>query len=137
MPKVFTSKKQKIGEVGENIATRFLMKHGFKIIERNYTKPCGEIDIVAIKSGKLFFVEVKSISTFVFGRNEKHGACDSYRPEENIHPLKMRRMARTVQTYLLQRHVSCETEWQVDLIVIFMNFKDRIARIKVVKDIIL
>ena len=62
MPKVFTSEKQKIGEIGENIAVKFLMKHGFSVIDRNYTKKWGEIDIIAKKSEKLYFVEVKSVS---------------------------------------------------------------------------
>ena len=62
MPKVFTSETQKKGEIGENIAVKFLMKHNFSIIERNYTKKWGEIDIIAEKSNKLYFIEVKSVS---------------------------------------------------------------------------
>jgi len=38
MPKVFTSETQKIGEIGENVAVKFLVKHGFLILDRNYTK---------------------------------------------------------------------------------------------------
>jgi putative endonuclease len=59
MPKIFTSKTQIIGEIGENIAVKFLMKHNFQILERNYTKKWGEIDIVGKKLGKLHFIEVK------------------------------------------------------------------------------
>ena len=55
MPKVFTSEKQKIGELGENIAVKFLVKQGFFILDRNYTKKWGEIDIVAEKNNKLIF----------------------------------------------------------------------------------
>ena len=62
MPKVFTSETQKIGEIGENMAVKFLVKHGFSILDRNYTKKWGEIDIVAEKNNKLYFVEVKSVS---------------------------------------------------------------------------
>ena len=62
MPKVFTSKKQKIGEIGENIACKFLVKQGFSILDRNYTKKWGELDIVARKYDKLYFIEVKSVS---------------------------------------------------------------------------
>jgi len=59
MPKVFTSESQKTGEIGENIAVKFLVKHGFSILGRNYTKKWGEIDIIAEKKGKIYFVEVK------------------------------------------------------------------------------
>ena len=46
MPKVFTSKTQKRGETGENIAVFYLERQGFKIIDRNYTVKAGEIDII-------------------------------------------------------------------------------------------
>ena len=64
MPKIFTSKTQKTGEIGENIAVKFLVKHNFTILERNYTKKWGELDIVAEKQGKIYFIEVKSVSSF-------------------------------------------------------------------------
>ena len=127
MPKVFTSETQKIGEIGENIAVRFLVKHGFLILDRNYTKKWGEIDIVAEKSGKLYFVEVKSVS---------HETSNTSRPEDNMHPWKLKRMARTIQTYLLSKDRS-EKEWQGDLLVVFLNLKEKSVKIKVVSDIIL
>ena len=51
--KNFTSKSQKIGKIGEDIAAKFLMKHGFSVLDRNYTKKWGEIDIIAQKEEKL------------------------------------------------------------------------------------
>lgn len=135
MPKIFTSKTQKIGEIGENIAVKFLMKHGFSIIDRNYTKKWGEIDIVAEKDNKLYFIEVKSVSritSFVSNTTESN-----YRAEENMHPWKMKRMSRTIQTYLLSKKVPDEKEWQVDLLVVYLDLKNKKARIKVVKDIVL
>ena len=60
--KIFTSKSQKIGEIGEDIAEKFLMKSGFTIVERNYTRKWGEIDIIAKKRGVVCFFEVKSVS---------------------------------------------------------------------------
>lgn len=126
MPKIFTSEKQKIGEAGEKIAEKFLMKQGFTILERNYTKKWGELDIVAEKSGKLYFIEVKSVS------NE---TC--YRAEENMHPWKMQRLSRIIQTYLLSKKVPEEKEWQVDLLVVSLNSTTGASDVKVVSDIIL
>ena len=85
MPKVFTSESQKTGEIGENIAVRFLMKHGHMILDRNYTKKWGEIDIISEKDGKLYFSEVKSVSRETL-TNVTPETLDRYNPEDNMHP---------------------------------------------------
>ena len=136
MPKVFTSEKQKIGEIGENIAVKFLMKHGFSILDRNYTKKWGEIDIVAEKDNKISFIEVKSVSCETLNSVSRE-TLDHYNPEDNMHPWKLKRMSRTVQTYLLEKKIEEEKEWQVDLLVVFLDIKNKKARVKVVEDIIL
>jgi len=136
MPKIFTSKTQKTGEIGENIAVKFLMKHGFSILERNYTKKWGEIDIVAEKTNKLYFIEVKSVIQPVL-HNVSQETLDQYKPEDNMHPWKLKRLSRTIQTFLLSKKMAEEKEWQVDLLVIFLSIKDKKARVKVVSDIIL
>ncbi|MBP9748250.1 MAG: YraN family protein [Candidatus Pacebacteria bacterium] len=135
MPKVFTSEKQKIGEIGENIAVKFLMKHGFSVIDRNYTKKWGEIDIIAKKSEKLYFVEVKSVSRDTLDNVSPE--TDTYKPEDNMHPWKLKRMSRTIQTYLLSKKIGDDVEWQVDLLVVFLDLKNKKAKVKVVSDIIL
>lgn len=135
MPKIFTSDKQKIGELGENIAEKFLMKHGFSIIERNYTKKWGEVDIIASKDNKLYFCEVKSKS--VNSILDVSHETNTYRPEDNMHPWKVKRLSRTIQTYLLDRNIPQSTEWEVDLLVVFLDIKSKKAKVKVVKDIIL
>lgn len=146
MPKVFTSEKQKIGEIGENIAVKFLMKHDFSILDRNYTKKWGEIDVVARKNKRIYFIEVKSVSRPDLERVSpadaktlagKHETSDEYRAEDNMHPWKMQRLSRTIQTYLLSKKIPEETEWQVDLLVVYLNIKNKKSRVKVVSDIIL
>ncbi|MDD5720932.1 MAG: YraN family protein [Candidatus Pacebacteria bacterium] len=136
MPKVFTSITQKTGEIGENIAVRFLVKHNFLILNRNYTKKWGEIDIVAEKANKLYFVEVKSVSRFDLDK-VTHETIDQYHPEDNMHPWKLKRLSRTIQTYLLSEKIPDEKEWQVDLLIVFLDIKNKKAKIKVVNDIIL
>ena len=136
MPKVFTSEKQKIGEVGEKIAERFLVKQSFVILDRNYTKKWGEIDIISEKSNKIHFVEVKSVTKPDL-KIVTRETLDQYHPEDNMHPWKLKRMSRTIQTYLLSKNVPDEKEWQVDLLVVFLDIKNKKAKIKVVSDIIL
>ena len=132
MPKVFTSEKQKIGEIGENLAEKFLVKHGFSILDRNYTKKWGEIDIVAEKASKLYFIEVKSVARETIDEISQNES----RPEDNMHPWKLKRLSRIIQTYLLSKKLD-DKEWQVDLLVVFLDLKNKKARVKVVSDIIL
>ena len=140
MPKVFTSKSQKTGELGEGIAATYLRNKGFKILERNYTRKWGEIDIVAEKGNKLYFVEVKSVSCASLPGSDgqvtlpgKEG--DGYRPEENMHPKKLERLFRTIETYVLERKIG-DKEWQLDLLCVFLNMADRTARVRIIENIV-
>lgn len=55
------SKTSRTGALGEEIAARFLERKGFRVAERNYRKPWGEIDIIAEKAGIVRFIEVKAV----------------------------------------------------------------------------
>lgn len=133
--KNFTSNTQKIGKIGEDIACKFLMKHNFSILERNYTKKWGEIDIIAERDEKRYFIEVKSKQ--VIGNFESIGQYDlSNRPEDNMHPWKIKRLRRVVETYLISKRLGY-VDWQFDLLVVYINIEKRVARVKVVENIIL
>ena len=133
--KNFTSKSQKIGELGEDIACKFLMKHGFEILERNYTKKWGEIDVIAQKEGKFYFVEVKSVSCVTLPDFKDQNPFTK-RPEENMHPWKMKRLSRTIQTYLINKRIG-NTPWQFDLILVYIDMTNRTARVRTLENVIL
>ncbi len=59
--------KKLLGRQGENLVCSFLKKNGYKILEKNYTTPFGEADIIAYKDQTVFFVEVKTRSTCLYG----------------------------------------------------------------------
>jgi len=132
--KNFTSNSQKIGQLGEEVACTFLMKHGFSILERNYTKKWGEIDIIAQKEEKRYFIEVKSKS--VSSLDTVSGETVTNRPEENMHPWKLKRLRRVVETYLISKRMG-HIEWQFDLLVVYLDIEHRKARVKVMENIIL
>jgi putative endonuclease len=92
--KQFTSKTQKIGEIGEEIACMFLMKHGFTIVERNIANKFGEIDVVAKSHGLYYFFEVKAGKSGGF-----------INPAENLTKEKLRRFFISVEHYCLTHKI--------------------------------
>lgn len=145
MPKVFTSEKQKIGKLGEEIAKKYLIKHGYKILEENYTKKYGEIDLISQKDNKIHFIEVKSVVSYETSKNVTRGTYKDvphetqniYDPIQNVHPIKIKRLSRVIQVYLLSKNVSYETHWQFDIIQVKINQKDKIGTVKHIKDIVI
>lgn len=130
MPKVFTSKTQKIGELGEKIACKYLFSKGFTILDQNITKKYGEIDILAQKENIIHFIEVKSVSVrdFSFSRETKN-------PLEQVHSNKQQRMKRMVQGYLTSEKYN--GEWQVDVVCVYLHHDTHRAKIKIYENIIL
>ena len=57
-----------LGTMGENLAADYLQGKGYRIVKRNYRCCYGEIDIIAERDGDMAFVEVKTRSSFQFGR---------------------------------------------------------------------
>ncbi len=123
--------KREIGNIGENIACMFLEKHGFEIIERNYLRKWGELDIVAKKDGVIRFIEVKSVTH----ATTEVKPMGNYRPEENMHPWKLKRLGRIIQTYLLHKKLNCD--WQLDLITVRMDMSTRKAKVELIENIVI
>ena len=115
------------------------MKRGFEIIEQNYNKKWGEIDIISKKGEKLHFIEVKSVTRDSLDHVSPE--TDAYRPEDNLHPWKLKRLSRVIQTYLIDYNrkggVSYETDWQFDVIVVYLDLKGLQAKVNYMEDIII
>lgn len=119
------------GNLGENIACEFIVRHGFVLVERNYRKKWGEIDIVATKCGSVVFFEVKSIVDHGFRM------ADLHRPEDNVHALKLKRLRRTVEMYLTERGRGLGADFTFHVLCVYMNSSTRRARVKWLKNVIL
>ena len=109
------SQKRKFGDVGEKEAEEFLIKNGYKILDRNYrVKNLGEIDLVAEKDNKLTFIEVKT-------RDVKHET--SFPIGFSINEKKRRNLKRICQIYLIGKGVSPNKNWQVDAVFVLVDLK--------------
>lgn len=113
------TERRLIVDVGEDYAVFHLQKQGFVIIERNYLRKWGEIDIIAEKGSVLYFIEVKTrVAAFYI-----NSAGNYYRPEDNIHRRKIRRLKRAIQTYLIETKRSIEDEWEFSAITVILKRK--------------
>jgi putative endonuclease len=136
-PKVKTEKRRK-GDIGEEVACKYLINKGYFVKERNYWKPWGEIDIVATKAEGYRFIEVKTVSREKPDVTKGNVAREmEVRPEENFHPAKLKRLHRAVQTYLLQHKVPESVPWQIDLACVYLNFDTKKAKVELFENVIL
>lgn len=92
MSKIFNKIK---GNAAENKAVKYLKKQGYKIVNRNYRCPLGEIDIVAEDNGILVFVEVKYRNSDEFGSGL-----------EAITKTKQNRIITAAKFYLVKNNIS-------------------------------
>ncbi len=106
------NKKSELGKIGEDIASEFLKKRGFKIIERNNWEKWGELDIVAkAKDKTLILVEVKTM---------REG---SLKPEDQMSGGKMERFMRAAEVYANAHpeHIDEKKGWRLDAIMIVIS----------------
>ena len=131
--------KNKVGACGEDIAAKYLEKQGQKVLERNYLKKWGEIDIVSRETLKnkaiIHFVEVKTVSYETKTDLERAVSYGTWRPEENVHPEKIKRMYRTIESWLMENN--SDLEWQIDVIAVRIVQRERYATIKYIPNVII
>lgn len=106
---------EKLGNVGENLACRFLRKSGCDVLFRNYRKPWGEIDIVGrARNNTLVFFEVKTL---------REGGPEALVPEDNLSAAKLRKLRRICQSFVSKRPelVRENRGWRIDLVAVTIH----------------
>jgi putative endonuclease len=98
------SPRQLLGRDGEQIAEKYLRKKGYRMVERNYRCPLGELDLIALDRRVIVFVEVKTRVDQSFGP-----------PLESVHPRKQQKMIGTAQ-YFLSQHKLQDREARFDVV---------------------
>jgi putative endonuclease len=112
-----------LGQYGEKLASDYLRKQGYKILEKNFRARYSEIDIVALDGDTLAFVEVKTR----FG--EKYGP-----PEEAITPWKLKTLTRAAQYYKLL-HPKLPEALRIDIVGVELNSDRRLKKINLIKNV--
>lgn len=107
-----------LGAWGEDTAARFLADKGYRILDRNWYAPHGELDLVAQQGETLVFVEVKARRRHDFGS-----------PEEAITPAKQRKLRKTAWAYL-QEHDLTEVDFRFDVVAIDQGPSGNVARLE-------
>lgn len=125
--------KRITGDLGEDRAVDHLKNLGFLVLERNYWKKFGEIDIIAQKGSDLHFVEVKTVTRETVSKETV--LKDDYQPEDNVHPWKIERLHRTIQIYLLEKDVPEEIDWYLDLMTVYLDKDGGVLKIDFLEDI--
>jgi putative endonuclease len=114
------AEQQVLGLKGEQIAERWLKRHGWRIMQRRFRSGHRDIDLVAEKDGTVAFVEVKARSGSDFGD-----------PVEAVNWRKRRELTRSAQVWV-QRHGRSEDNYRFDVIGVLISAKG--ARVRHVQN---
>lgn len=113
--------RKSLGNQGEIKAIKFLRGKSYRILDKNYRKRTGEIDIIAFDPNfnEYVFIEVKTRRSLKFGY-----------PEESVDENKMLKLIETAENWLLENE-KFDVEWRVDIISIeWKNKKEQIKHIQ-------
>ena len=101
--------KKELGISGEDIASEYLIKKGYKIIERNFNCWQGEIDIIALDKREIVFVEVKTRS------NKKYGLAS-----EAVNNVKKKHIWKAAQYYIFTRNLQ-NNYLRIDVLEVYLS----------------
>ena len=96
------------GILGEELATQYLEKKNYKILNRNWRWHKYEIDIVAIDKNTLVFVEVKT---------RQYGSGESYK--DAITKKKQKMIMYAADAYIQEKNMNYEA--RIDVISVLLK----------------
>ena len=97
-----------MGQYGERVATAYLQRAGWEVLDRNWRGADGEIDIVAVRAGELIVVEVKTGRGLGFGH-----------PAEAVTARKLARLRRLTAQWLAA-HDAHPRSLRIDVIAVLV-----------------
>jgi putative endonuclease len=115
---VVSDRRHEDGRFGEQLAAEQLVARGYRLLERNYRCPLGELDLITEKQGELVFVEVRT----------KRQPC-LFRPEDSISLDKARRLVRLAEYYMATSGRG-DGPWRIDVVAVELGPDGSKARIE-------
>jgi putative endonuclease len=125
----------KVGRLGENIAAEWLGNTGFLIKDRHYLRKWGEIDLIAARAGIVHFVEVKTVSYETMEELDNAVAHGMFRPEENVHEAKLKRLYRAIESWIGEKKY--KGEYQLDVLTVRMVPREKYAVLDLIENVTL
>lgn len=98
-----------IGTKGEKLALEYLENKGYQILESNWRSKHYEIDIIALKSNFVVFVEVKTRS-----------GNPVLKPEDAVNKTKQRMLISAANSYIFSKNMQQEARFDI-VAIIFKN----------------
>jgi putative endonuclease len=122
---VVSNARVKLGQQGEELAVRELVRRGYEIVTRNWRCQIGEVDVVAQRSEVWTFFEVRTRRGRAFGT-----------PEESLTPAKQQRMIDVASIYLAEHDLNVhDVDWRVGLVAVEMGWAGRMLRLEIYESI--
>lgn len=118
-----SQKRLALGRQGEEWARRYLIKKGYRFVDRNFSCPVGEVDLIFIDRGILVFVEVKTRWSQRFGS-----------PEAALTPPKLRSIIRTAH-WFMRSVKNYPAKARVDLVAIDVDSTGGLIRLNHLENI--
>lgn len=110
-PVAVSSGNKGTGELGEEVASNFLIARGYRILERNFRCKGGEVDIIARDPAdkSLVFIEVKARRSLTYGV-----------PQLAVTPFKQRQISKAALTWLSKNRLH-DANARFDVIAILLH----------------
>lgn len=106
------------GKYGEELAYKYLISKGYKVLDRNYNTKVGEIDIIACKDNIVAFIEVKSRTSINYGY-----------PYEAVNWNKRSRIIKASKIYMKHKNIK-EYQIRYDIIEVYLQNPVRINHLE-------
>jgi len=114
-----TEQRKRLGRRAEEMGEALLKREGYRILEKNYSCPLGELDLVALDEEVLAFIEVRS---------RKGGGS----PEGSVNRAKQRQIIKAAQFYLAQK--KWDGDCRFDVVAIQISPEGNLERMELIRD---